>query len=87
MKQIKLDAYEIEIESNLEKSTPVANVEVLMEKVKLAAKEHVKRKKSVTLRVPEMDLEAIRIKASKLGIPYQSYIGMLIHKDATGRAS
>ena len=47
-----------------------------------AAKLHAKIKKSITLRVHEIDLEAMRLKASRLGIPYQTYINMLIHKDA-----
>ena len=38
---------------------------------------------SITLRVHERDLEAMRLKASRLGVPYQTYINMLIHRDAS----
>ncbi len=42
-----------------------------------------KRKHPITIRVAEQDIEAIKIKASKLGLAYQTYINMLIHKEAT----
>ena len=38
--------------------------------------------KSVTIRLSEDDIETMKNKASKLGIPYQTYIKMVIHKDA-----
>ena len=41
-----------------------------------------KRKKSITIRISEIDLEAMQIKASNLGVPYQTDINMLIHNDA-----
>ncbi|AFC71089.1 hypothetical protein MC5_03835 [Rickettsia australis str. Cutlack] len=40
-------------------------------------------KRSVTIRVAEHDIEAIKIKASKHGLPYQTYLNMLIHLDTT----
>ena len=46
-------------------------------------KTHLKKKQSITIRVAEQDIETIKIKASKLGLPYQTYINMLIHKEAT----
>jgi predicted DNA binding CopG/RHH family protein len=54
-----------------------------MGKLKKAAAMHVKRKQSITLRINVMDLEAIKLKASRVGIPYQTYINMIIHQDAT----
>ena len=44
---------------------------------------HSNQKKSITLRVSLHDMEAIKIKASKCGLPYQTYINMIIHQDAT----
>jgi predicted DNA binding CopG/RHH family protein len=78
-----LDEYEQEIEDNFEKLKPAKNEKELMALLVKAAKEHSARRKSITIRVHEMDLEAMRIKASKVGVPYQTYINMLIHKDAT----
>ena len=82
-KKIILDAYEQDIEDNYESLQPTPNMEEEMARLMKAAKLHSKRKKSITLRVHETDLEAMRLKASRLGIAYQTYINILIHKDAT----
>lgn len=81
-KKIHLDDFEQDIENNFESLRQLDNLEPEMQLIKRAAFEHTKRKKSITLRIHETDLEAMRLKASKLGIPYQTYINMLIHKDA-----
>ncbi len=79
---VLLDKQEQEIEDNYEYLQPIPNLKSEIDKIKQAAIIHSKRRKSITLRINEIDLETIRIKASKLGIPYQTYINMLIHKDA-----
>jgi predicted DNA binding CopG/RHH family protein len=38
--------------------------------------------KSITIRLSEEDINAMKTKATKLGLPYQTYIKMVIHKDA-----
>ncbi|WP_341748235.1 CopG family antitoxin [Candidatus Tisiphia endosymbiont of Dascillus cervinus] len=78
----KLDKYEQDIEINFEEQPSIKN----QNDIKLfqnAAKTHLKRKYPITIRVAEQDIEAIKIKASKLGLAYQTYINMLIHKEAT----
>ncbi|MDD9334465.1 MULTISPECIES: CopG family antitoxin [unclassified Candidatus Tisiphia] len=78
----KLDKYEQDIEINFEEQPSIKN----QNDIKLfqnAAKTHLKRKHPITIRVAEQDIEAIKIKASKLGLAYQTYINMLIHKEAT----
>ena len=82
-KNRNLDEFEQDIENHIDllKQVPDAKAEMLM--IERAAKAHGKRKKVITLRIHEMDLEAMRLKASKLGIPYQTYINSLIHQDAT----
>ncbi|MFN8832620.1 MAG: CopG family antitoxin [Alphaproteobacteria bacterium] len=82
-KKTHLDDFEQDIEDHFESLSPVHDIESEMMKLRSAALSHSRRKKAITLRVHEADLEAMRIKASKLGIPYQTYINMLIHKDAT----
>ena len=77
-----LDSYEQGIEDNFEYLQSVTNLEKEKAMLKDVATSHVKRKKSITIRISEIDLKAMQIKASKLGIPYQTYINMLIHKDA-----
>ncbi len=81
-RKIVLDAYEQELEDNFENTAKVSSIKSEMDKVMVAAKAHVRRKKSITLRVSEMDLEAIKFKASKKGLPYQTYLNMIIHEDA-----
>ena len=83
MKKIKLDPYEQDIENHLEKSPRIKGEDKLKADLMKAAKKHLVNKKPITIRVHLHDIEAIKIKASKLGIPYQTYINILIHKDAT----
>ena len=80
--KIKLDAYEQEIEDNLEKAKPVKNMKEELRMLKEAARNHISEKKSITIRVQKSDIEAMKIKAGKMGIPYQTYINILIHRDA-----
>jgi predicted DNA binding CopG/RHH family protein len=79
----QLDAYEQDIENNFENLKRVSNLGAEMTLLTRTALAHGKRKKSITLRIHELDLETMKIKASKLGLPYQTYINMLIHKDTT----
>lgn len=81
-KKIKLDSYEREIKKNLYKAKPVKNQKANLAKLKLAKKNYIAAKKSVTIRLSEGDLEAMKLKAEKMGIPYQTYINIVIHRDA-----
>lgn len=81
-KKIKLDAYELEIEKNLHKAKPAKNQKKLRKEIVEAAKEYVATRQSITIRVMNSDIAAIKIKAAKMGIPYQTYINILIHRDA-----
>ncbi len=77
-----LDKYEQEIEDsfNAQKSIKAKH---LIDNFQTAAAKHLKSKKSITIRVANHDLEAIKIKASKMGLAYQTYINMLIHQAAS----
>jgi predicted DNA binding CopG/RHH family protein len=81
-KNYRLDASEQDIEDNFEKLKSIDNQDAEINLIYNASLKHSKCKKPITLRVQETDLEVMRVKASKLGIPYQTYINMLIHKDA-----
>lgn len=83
IKKVILDSFEQDLEDNFEELKDTVAMDKELEKIIKTAKQHTHRKKSISLRVHEIDLEIIRLKASKLGIPYQTYINMLIHKDAT----
>jgi len=80
---MKLDDFEQDIENHVDGHLDIKNQQDEIELLVGVAKEHSKKRKSITLRVHEMDLEAMRLKASKAGVPYQTYINMLIHKDAS----
>ena len=41
-------------------------------------------KKSITIRISNSDIQAMKTKAAKMGVPYQTYINILIHRDAVG---
>lgn len=50
----------------------------------LAARETMKKNKNINIRISENDLEAIKLLAAREGMPYQTLIGSLIHKYASG---
>ena len=79
----KLDKYEEDIENNFEKQSNIHNAEHQIEQFKESAIQHQKRKSSITIHIADHDLEAIKLKASKKGLAYQTYINMIIHKAAT----
>lgn len=78
----KLDQYENDIEQNFDQQETIATID-LVNQLQEGAIKHRKKRQSITLRVSNVDLEAIKIKASKLGLAYQTYINMLLHQDAT----
>jgi predicted DNA binding CopG/RHH family protein len=82
-RKLILDEFEQDIEDNFALQGDTKNVDHEMRMLMVAARSHMKRKKPITIRLSEADLEIMQIKASKLGIPYQTYINMVIHKDAT----
>lgn len=77
----KLDKYEQDIEKNFDIQKTV-KTESLLNKFQDSAQKYLKNKKSITIRVAKYDLEAIKLKSSKMGLAYQTYINMLIHQDA-----
>ena len=49
-----------------------------------AAKETMKKNKNINIRISEHDLESIKLLAAREGLRYQTLIGSLIHKYASG---
>ena len=49
-----------------------------------AAKATIRKNKNINIRISENDLESIKLLAAREGLPYQTLIGSLIHKYATG---
>jgi predicted DNA binding CopG/RHH family protein len=81
-KKNKLDAYEQEIEDNLHKFKQPKNHKQIEKNLITAAKNYSKERKSVTIRLLNSDIEAMKEKAAQMGVPYQTYINILIHRDA-----
>jgi predicted DNA binding CopG/RHH family protein len=80
--QVKLDNYEKDIDDNFFKQESITNSRIQIDSFKQSAIKHLKTKRPVTIRIANNDLEAIKIKASKSGVAYQTYINMIIHKEA-----
>lgn len=59
--------------------------EALKREIIRAAKESQKKSKTVTFRLTEQDLAAIKQKAAIDGIPYQTLISALVHQYALGK--
>lgn len=76
-----LIAFEKDIEENFASQISILDKD-MSAKFQKAAQKHLRTKKSMTIRVSQQDIEAIKIKASRKGIAYQTYINMLIHLDA-----
>ena len=80
--KIKLDNYEKKIEQNIssyKKASPrkVAKIEGIIRKAN--------EKRNISLRVNRQDLDQLKIKAEKEGIPYQTLISSVIHKFITNQ--
>ena len=48
------------------------------------AKQTLKKNKNINIRITENDLSSIKMKAAREGLPYQTLIGSLLHKYASG---
>jgi predicted DNA binding CopG/RHH family protein len=58
--------------------------EPVSDKILAAARETLKKGKNINIRINESDLTSIKLLAAREGMPYQTLIGSLIHKYATG---
>lgn len=85
-----LDAYEQDIEENLDISNTLSAQEKAREiaKLKTVAKEYLKKRnkeKRISIRVFASDLEQLKKIAEEEGLPYQTLVTSIIHKFSTGR--
>lgn len=83
-KKISLDKEEQEISDFLQSTDPIDDPN-LIAKLEKTAQEHTKRSERISLRVLPSDLEEVKLRAARTGIPYQSIINALIHQYATGQ--
>jgi len=87
-KSTYLDKDEMELARSLENEEWVSD---LTKKEKKQYEEYARyslnKQKRINIRMSERDLKKIRAKAIEEGIPYQSLISMLIHKNNEGKLS
>ncbi|HBE01768.1 MAG TPA: hypothetical protein DC049_04755 [Spirochaetia bacterium] len=80
--KIKLDNFERDIEKNLNQFSEISENEY--KKInKIIDKAN--QKKIISIRINENDLETIKLKAGKEGMPYQTYISSVLHKYITNQ--
>lgn len=81
----ELDAYEQEIEDNMRfaESLDPKEEKLLMKKLVDIGKSHNAARTEIKLSLRTSDINAIQHRANKLGVDYQTYLYMLVHKHAT----
>ena len=82
MKTDKLTPEEFEIEENAEQLRPVSiekkhRIESIISRAK--------KNRSISLRISDFDLNLLKNKAQKEGVPYQTLINAVIHKYVTNQ--
>lgn len=81
-KQSNLDGYEQEIlelyeDGRLKPASSEKDYQAI-------ARETLKKNRKINIRLPENDLIALKQRAARDGIPYQTLIGSILHKYASG---
>jgi len=84
---MKLDKYEKDIEKSFERGEwkSVKNLDKEKKKAVDSAKATMRKNKTMNIRINEMDLNALKIRALEEGIPYQTLVSSILHKYVTGR--
>ena len=90
----KNDRYAFEDEADIEaieafergELVPVKNQAAMKAMLKEAAINYRKKKEArINIRLPETDLEGLKLRAEEEGMPYQTLIASILHKFVTGR--
>jgi predicted DNA binding CopG/RHH family protein len=87
MKKIHLDKEERDILRSVEsgewKSIPSSKREI--KRHILIARRTIRKDKRINIRLSHHDLQGLRLKAVREGIPYQTLIASILHKFVSGR--
>ena len=51
------------------------------------AMENTLRRRAITLRLQERDINRLKVQAQELGMPYQTYLSSVLHQVASGKIS
>ena len=83
MKKIQLDTFEKTIEKNAGKYREISKEKGdLIDSIIVSSG---KKTKNVNIRISEFDLEKLKDRSGKEGLPYQTLIASLIHKFVTNQ--
>jgi predicted DNA binding CopG/RHH family protein len=64
---------------------PVADQDAARAQVEAAARATLRKTATVTLRLTAADLAALKVRAAREGLPYQTLIASVLHKYVTGQ--
>ena len=78
---------ELEIVDYIEEQNPasVDNLAYKINKIKNTVTEKYTKRKAINIKVLESDLERLKSKALKEGMPYQTLLNSVLHKYLTGQ--
>ena len=81
------DKEELEIVDYIEEENPssVPNLSEKKDKIKSAVTAKYTKRKAINIKVLESDLERLKSKALKEGMPYQILLNSVLHKYITGQ--
>ena len=86
MKDYKLDAEELQILRDVEagKYKSVNNLKEEIKRAREAAKNTLQKTKNINIRLPERDIQKLKVKAAENNLPYQTLISMLLRQYTKG---
>lgn len=81
-KNLKLDAYEQEIDRSLNAGEwkPVKNLAREKGRIRMIAKTTLDKTRNINIRLTQRDLSRLRVKAMEEGLPYQTLAASILHK-------
>lgn len=89
MKNYKLDEEELQILRDVEagKYKSVDNLKEEIKRARQAAKNTLQKTKNINIRLPERDIQKLKVKAAENNLPYQTLISMLLRQYTKGEIS
>lgn len=84
---LKLDEEEVKLLRDFEREEfrSITNFKQTKRKLEEAAADFLQKDKRINIRISSHDLEALKKKASKEGMPYQTLISSTLHKFVAGK--
>ena len=77
---------ELEIVDYIEKENPksVLDMKSKIEQIKSAVTDKYTKRKAISIKILESDLEKLKARASEEGVSYQTLLNLVVHKYMTG---